>query len=302
MLGYNNRLYVLPFDHKTGLYKLLYGTMDEPNDQQKEEIKKFKQIIYHGFEKAIELGMPKDNCAILTDETYGEEVIRDAKAKGYIFAVNTEKSGQKELGFEYGDAWQEHIEKFDPPIVKVLVRYNTEDDAEMNGRQLKKLEQLSRYCRHHNKKFMIEPLIPATEAQMASVSGDKHRYDTEIRPRLTVEMIKSMQDAGVEADIWKIGGLNSKDDSLKVVEQACSPTETRAEVGIIVLGRGESREKVFEWIDAAKDISHNIIGFAVGRTAWKDAVLEFREGKKTEEQAISEIGQNFYDLYKFFIK
>ncbi|HYF05740.1 MAG TPA: DUF2090 domain-containing protein [Patescibacteria group bacterium] len=301
MLGYTHPLFVLPFDHKTGLYKMLYGTMDEPTPEQKEEIKRLKRIIFQGFERAVELGVPKIHAGILADETYSKEILKEAKAKGYIAAVNTEKSGQKELEFEFGEQWKEHIDTLDLPIVKVLVRYNPGEEAEMNKRQLQKLEQLSSYARHAGRKFMIEPLIPPTDEQLTSVGGDKHRYDTELRPGLTVEMIRSMQNAGVEADIWKIEGLNKREEYEAVVTQACLPVESRGEVGVIVLGRGESKEKVFEWIDAAKGISSNIIGFAVGRTAWKDAVLAYRGGKKTEAEAATEIGQNFFDLYKFFI-
>ena len=47
-----------------------------------------------------------------------------------------EKSGQNEFDFEYGDDFGAHIEKFDPDFSKVLVRYNPDDDAEMNERQL----------------------------------------------------------------------------------------------------------------------------------------------------------------------
>ena len=56
-----------------------------------------------------------------------------------------EKSGQDEFDFDYGDNFAQHIEEFDPNLVKVLVRYNPEADAAMNKRQLQRLKKLSDY-------------------------------------------------------------------------------------------------------------------------------------------------------------
>lgn len=303
MLGYNKPLYILPFDHKTGFYKAFLGFENrEPTSEEVEEVKNLKQIIYEGFLMGVEMGIPKESALILVDETYGADILRDAKEKGFQYTINTEKSGQKELQFEFGTEFGQHIEEFDPHIVKVLVRYNPEEDHETNIRQLARLRELDEYAKKTNRKFMIEPLVPPTEGQLASVEGNKHRYDSELRPGLTVRMIEELHTAGVEPDIWKIEGFESSEAYKQVVEAACLPTETRNEVGIIVLGRGETMDKVFEWLDAGKNVSHNIIGFAIGRTIFGDGVKGFKSGTMTREEAIKDIATNYYNFYKFFIK
>jgi len=55
---------------------------------------------------------------------------------------------------------------------------------------------------------MFELLVPAEQAQLDKVHGDKKAYDLEIRPCLMIETIHSLQDAGVEPDVWKIEGLD----------------------------------------------------------------------------------------------
>ena len=55
------------------------------------------------------------------------------------------------------------------------------------------------------------------------------------RPALVLEAIRTMQDAGVEPDIWKIEGLDHRDDCETVV--ATARRGGRNEVGCIVLGR-----------------------------------------------------------------
>ena len=53
--------------------------------------------------------------------------------------------GQSEFDSEYGSGFAAHIEAFQPTFSKVLVRYNPEGDVALNGRQAKRLRQLSDY-------------------------------------------------------------------------------------------------------------------------------------------------------------
>src|SRR5205085_12171413 len=101
------------------------------------------------------------------------------------------------------------------------------------------------------------------KAQLDRVKGDKKAYDLEIRPRLMAQAIQQLQDAGVEADVWKIEGLDRREDCTKVV--AAASRNGRDKVGCIILGRGEDDRKVREWLATAAPIP-GFIGFAVGRT------------------------------------
>ena len=61
-------------------------------------------------------------------------------------------------------------------------------------------------------------------------------YDLQLRPRLMMQTIQALQDAGVEPDVWKVEGLDRQEDGVKLVEMA--RRGGRNTVGIIVLGRG----------------------------------------------------------------
>ena len=83
----------------------------------------------------------------------------------------------------------------------------------MNRRQAERLARLSKYLHSGGpSKFMFELLVPAEKAQLEKVGGDKKRYDHELRPGLMVQAIHDLQDAGVEADVWKIEGIDSTED------------------------------------------------------------------------------------------
>src|SRR5262249_47544549 len=158
-----------------------------------------------------------------------------------------EKSGQDEFDFEYGEDFARHIEMFRPTFCKVLVRYNSEGEKDLNQRQAARLKRLSDYLHTKNQsKFMFELLVPAVKAQLNRLKGDKKAYDLELRPGLMVRAIQDLQDAGVEADVWKIEGLDRREDCAKVV--AAAQRNGRDKVGCIILGRGEDDRKVREWL------------------------------------------------------
>jgi len=119
--------------------------------------------------------------------------------------------------------------------------------------------------------LMFELLVPAEKAQLDCVSGDKEIYDLEIRPGLMVKAIKQLQGAGVEADVWKIEGLDRREDCEKIVVAA--RRNGRNKVGCIVLGRGEDDKKVHEWLTTAARVP-GFIGFAVGRTVFWEPLVK----------------------------
>ena len=207
-------------------------------------------MIYDGFKAAVAGGVPKAKAGILVDEQFGAAILRDAAKHGYSTSCPAEKSGQDEFDFEYGEDFGKHIEAFNPTFCKVLVRYNPEGDKALNQRQAARLKRLSDYLHAKGKSmFMFELLVPAEKAQLDKVKGDKKAYDLELRPGLMVQAIQELQDAGVEADVWKIEGLDRREDCAKIV--AAARRGGRDKVGCIILGRGEDDKKVREWLTTA---------------------------------------------------
>jgi 5-dehydro-2-deoxygluconokinase len=112
-----------------------------------------------------------------------------------------------------------------------------------------------------------------------------------------VETIAELQDAGVEPDVWKIEGLDSRKDCEKVV--AAARRGGRDKVGCIILGRGEDDQKVHEWLATASGVA-GFIGFAVGRTSFWDALVNWRAKKITREQAVHDIARRYRGFVEIF--
>jgi 5-dehydro-2-deoxygluconokinase len=298
-VGFNQPLYVLPFDHRGSFQTKMFGWKGTLTPQQTAEIAAAKQVIADAFEAAIAGGVPKDRAGILVDEQFGAAILRDATSKGYKTAMPAEKSGQDEFDFEYGADFAKHIEEFRPTFCKVLVRYNPESDKTLNQRQAARLKQLSDYLHKTNRLFMFELLVPAEPAQLEKLKGDKKAYDREMRPGLMVRSIHELQDAGIEADVWKIEGLDRREDCAKVVQAA--RRNGRDQVGCIILGRGEDDKKVREWLSTAAGVP-GFIGFAVGRTTFWDPLVDFRAKKISRADAVKEIARRYREWVDLFEK
>ena len=184
-LGYNRPLYLLPFDHRHSYVTGMFNFNPPLTVEQHEAVADSKRVIYDGFRQALGKEVPIASAAILVDEEFGADILRDAVKSGYVTALSTEKSGSSEFEFEFGAAFAEHIEAFGPTFAKALVRYNPEGDAPLNRRQTARLKQLSDYCRSSDQLFMFELLVPATKAQMDRVQADRQTFDLRVRPALT---------------------------------------------------------------------------------------------------------------------
>jgi 5-dehydro-2-deoxygluconokinase len=112
-----------------------------------------------------------------------------------------------------------------------------------------------------------------------------------------VRAIHELQDAGVEPDVWKVEGLDRREDCEKIV--AAARRGDRKKVSCIVLGRGEDDEKVREWLTTAAGVP-GFIGFAVGRTIFWNPLVDLRAKKITREDAVAEIARRYRKFMDIF--
>ena len=295
-LGYDGKLYILAFDHRGSFQSKLFGIDGDPNPQQTETIADAKRLIFEGMLEAVQAGAQPDTAGVLVDEQFGSDIPSRAREAGLRLAMPVEKSGQDEFDFQYGEEFGAHIERYDPDFAKVLVRYNPDGDAAMNERQRGRLARLSDWLHEHERKFLFELLVPATDEQLAGVDGDTDRYDSELRPELMRRVIEEMQDAGVEVDVWKIEGIEERGDAVMLVEQARSG-EHRSGVTCVLLGRGAATDKVEHWLRQAQSVD-GFIGFAIGRSIWWDPLKGFLSSDLPRDAAAAEIAAN----YRHFIE
>ena len=296
-LGYDQPLYILAFDHRGSFQKKFFGVSGEPNAEEAARISDAKRVIYEGAVRALAEGVDAASAGVLVDEQFGADIARDAKAGGLTLAMPVEKSGQEEFDFQYGEDFGTHIEAFDPAFSKVLVRYNTEGDREMNERQAARLKRLGEWLHANDRKFLFELLVPATPGQIEAAGGDEDRWDSEERPKLMKSAIEELQAAGVEPDIWKIEGIDRREDCETI--SATTRAGGRDGVACVVLGRGADDAKVDHWLRMGAGVP-GYVGFAIGRSIWWNPLQAFVDGNLGREEAAKQIAANyrrFIDVY-----
>ncbi len=245
-----------------------------------------QQVIYDAYKQALMAGVPAKNAVILIDEQSCAPIAEDARKQGYAIALSVEKTAQEEFQFEYGDE--------SGALVKALVRYNPEGDAALNRRQLERLKRLGDHLQGTGIKYMLELLNPPTQDQMARCGGSQATFDLDLRPQLMLTAMKEIQGAGVEPDVWKLDGVETAGDCRKVSELARSSAH-RGDVGIIVLGRGESVEKVKAWLTVAAQVP-GLIGFTMGRGMLWAPITALNDGIITRAEAVHRIATTYGDL------
>ena len=294
----DQNLFMLAFDQRGSFTSDLFNIKGTPTPKETALIADAKRVIFEGLNLAVIDGVPIASVGLLVDEQFGAGVARMASATGYTLAMPVEKSGQNEFDFEYGMDFGQHIESFDPAYAKVLVRYNPDGDRAMNRRQLERLATLSSWLREHDRRLLFELLVPPEPAQLEKVGGDRDLYDLEMRPELTIRAIAEAQSAGVEPQIWKVEGLERREDYGRVAEKARSGG--RENVVCIILGRGASEAKLEDWLRQEAGVP-GFVGFAIGRTIWQRPLGEWLADRLDRAGASRMIANNYLRMIDIYL-
>ena len=169
----------------------------------------------------------------------------------------------------------------------------------MNERQLGRLKELADWLHDNDRKFLFELLVPAEDAQLESVGGDTDRYDAELRPELMRRAIEQIQDFGVEVDIWKIEGVDTQRGRRDARRRRPARARGARTSSRVLLGRGASDEKVDHWLRQAAPVE-GMVGFAIGRSIWWDALKGFLDGDLERDAAAEQIADNYQRFIKVY--
>lgn len=289
-----NDIYFLPFDHRSYFEKVLFKKEKTTlNLKEKNLLKELKKVIFEGFKICIKkYGISKKNAAILVDDGFGSSILKDAKKLEVITAMPVEKSGQKV--FDFITNFKKIVNKNDPDYVKALVRYNPYESKKIKEMQIKRLKILNDYLHKTKRKFLLELLVPATDNQIKKHGAKK--YEAEIRPKLMLRAIHEFYENKIFPGLWKLEGVESKSMLKKIVSEII---KRDSKSRIIILGRGEDVNKVKKWLKTAAQFDE-IIGFAIGRTIFMDALQKFikRDIKKLEASEL--IAKKFIYFIKYW--
>ncbi len=292
-------LFILADDHRDSLEKDLYKLTAPPTAEEAARIRADKMLVYQALVKATERMPENAQAGILVDEEYGADVAALAvKTNGLInLSMPLEASGKEWFEFAYED-WRAHADDFKTNHAKVLIRDNPALSVPDRLQQAEKLKLVSSWAAETNHHLIVELLVPATDDNLASVGGDKKRYDDELRPKLTLEVITYLQDHGADPALWKVEGMDRSEDAAAVATLARRGGRT---ADCIVLGRHSSKEDLDRWLDVAAPLP-GYVGFAIGRSIWWDPLTDHLAGTIDSDAVIQRIADNYLYFVTDYLK
>jgi myo-inositol catabolism protein IolC len=282
-------LFILAMDHRDSFGRTLFGVQGTATDKQLADMRNAKSLIFKAAQRLVGTDLGGGQLGILVDEQLGADVARQARAAGFVLAMPAEVSGSDRFQFEYGDDFGRHIEEFDPDWIKVLVRFNPADPAELQQDQLAGLRRLGDWAEAHRRHWLLELLVPPTREQLAA-HEDQALFDERERPALTAKVITTMTKAGVRPRIWKLEGYETTEGAQLVLDTIGHSADPGS--ACIVLGRNAPERQVDHWLDVAAPLE-GYVGFAIGRSIWDEPLADFVAGRANQETTETEISERY---------
>jgi 5-dehydro-2-deoxygluconokinase len=289
--GYTKELILLQFDHRGPFLEEFCGIKGRaPNQMEARLAASYKDIVYDGWKKAMLLAGAKDKTAVLVDAFLGQRCLEEAQGRDFMRALPVERPGMAEFDFDQGAKYPRQLDQFAPTFVKAQVRFNVESDKGLLQRQADRLKSLTEFLRQSSRRLLLELVVSPTGAQLEACGGNRARFEQERRPSLAAAAIATLQNARVEPDVWKLEPAEKPDD-LKTL-CAAARAGTRAKIGVVLTARGNSVEEIKSWMPTGDRIP-GIIGFAIGKPVYGEALLLFRDRKHPREAAVEMVAKRF---------
>ena len=162
-LGYDGKLYILAFDHRGSFQKKMFGIEGEPTPRRP------RRSTPSRSSRA---------CSMRSGAAPGGRHRRPRRRAVRLRHPRARPGRRAEAGDAGREVRPERVRlrarrrlrrphrEVRPDFSKVLVRYNPDDDAEMNE-PARRLKRLADWLHETDRKFLFELLVPATEGQLA---------------------------------------------------------------------------------------------------------------------------------------
>ena len=228
-LGYDGKLYILAFDHRGSFQKKMFGIEGDPTPEETDDDLRRQEADLRGHGEGRRARPGRDSPPACWSTSSSAPTSRSSRQGARPVADDAGREERRRTSSSSSTATtsRRHIEKYDLLATKVLVRHNPDGDAEMNERQTERLKELADWLHANDRKFLFELLVPG-RGRPARVRRRRHRpLRRRAAPRADAPRRSStIQDAGVEVDIWKIEGVDTREDARDALRRR--PARARA--------------------------------------------------------------------------
>lgn len=260
---------VFAFDHRMQLEDIPGATADK--------IGAFKELC---LDATVDVAQGRPGYGLLCDSRLGRDALYKAAGQGLWIGHPVEWPGSRpltlepEIGPDFGGLSEWPLEH----VVKVLCFYHPDDTPEMKVEQEDTVVRLFHACRRNRLEFLLE-VIPSK----AGPVGDE----------TTAQVIQRFYDLGVYPDWWKLEPMTTPAAWTTTCDAITRNDDNTR--GIVVLGLGESEEKLAQSFKVAADYPL-VKGFAVGRTIFAETAKAYMADAITGPEAIEDMAAKYARL------
>lgn len=266
--GDHDEMTVLAIDHRSQFDDLIadLGTGDA------EQVAHFKGLALKAVDRVAQ---GKPGYGMLLDGRYGARALETAADRPYWIGRPIELPGSRPIQFEGSPDVAATLREWPiDHVVKCLVFYHPDDDAEMIARQDRQILRLFDACRATRHEFLLE------------IIASKHGP---VDSNTAARVIDHVYGLGVYPDWWK---LEPAEDAATwdAIEAAILRHDPLCR-GIVLLGLSAPQEELLAGIATAA--RHDLVkGFAVGRTIFHDVATRWLSGDIDDEGAVTQLSEN----------
>jgi 5-dehydro-2-deoxygluconokinase len=266
--GDHDDLTVLAIDHRSQFEDLIaeLGVGDD------EAVAHFKSLALQAVHR---LAQGDRRYGVLLDGRFGARALEAAADLPYWIGRPIEEPGSRPIAFEGSPDVAATLREWPVNhVVKCLVFYHPDDDAEMKARQDRQILRLFDACRATRHEFLLE-IIASKHGAVGS--------DTVAR------VIDHVYGLGVYPDWWKLEPTSDA-KAWAQSEAAVLRHDPRCR-GIVLLGLSAPQEELLAGIAAAAPFPL-VKGFAVGRTIFHDVATRWLRGEIDDNDAVEQLTAN----------
>jgi 5-dehydro-2-deoxygluconokinase len=266
-------LTVLAIDHRSQFEQLAAQVGADPL-----LIPKFKVL---GLRALDAVAQGDARFGILLDGRYGFDALAEAADHPYWIGRPIERPQSRPLEFESSADVATELATWPlNHVVKCLVRYHPDDEADLRDRQDRQLTRLFDACRKTGHELLMEVILPD------GIPADEHT---------AARAISCIYERGVRPDWWKLEPGVSR-ATWENIQSAIVRGDPYCR-GALLLGLSLPQDQLVGYFAAAAPFKV-VKGFAVGRTIFNDVAREWFGGKMDDEAAVKSMAAGLAALVR----
>lgn len=246
-----------------------------------------KTLVWEGIREALPDVPASGDVAVLIERGL-DGIVAEAADAGVTVALALEASGGCVLRPDAPhDQLVEDLRAIPGGLGKVLLRWHPNDGASRRERQLAALHALAGVTELSGRPLLLELLVPPSLDDRTAIAGGE-RYDESRLPRYQAEAVATLLDSGLAPAAWKLEGHPDAARARKVAEGI---VRANPAASVLVLGGGAVVADLARPFSGGAEVGA-YRGFAVGRTIWRQAVIDLCRREITEEATRRAVGRN----------